>query len=439
MSYFLTWLLLVATYFRGLPMTYNVKNLPVAVIGAGPVGLSAAVNLIDRGLTPIIFEAGDSVASNLKKWGHVRMFSPWSYNTDPVAVSLLKKKGWIEPALTEFPTGSELLERYVLPLASHEAIAPHLHLNTRVENVSRQYHDILRNKGREKAPFVVRVSDSEGEHDIIVQAVIDASGTYQTPNWLGAHGVPAIGELAASQSITYGVPDIQGSAYKQYVGRTVLVIGGGHSAFNALQDLVKLSEQSDGTRVLWGIRGPSVDNIVRSPENDELQERRRLEVHIQKLLNEGKIEVFTDIAIEKIKRENSKLTVHSRSVQLPPVDKIIAATGFRPDLSLLSELRTSLDPATQSPAGLGPLIDPNLHTCGSVPEHGSVELSHPENGLYIVGIKSYGRAPTFLLRTGYKQVKSVTSALVSQTENDAPVTAGTANGDLLATTKNCSQ
>lgn len=104
------------------------------------------------------------------------------------------------------------------------------------------------------------------------------------------------------------------------------------------------------------------------------------------------------------------------------MDQIIAATGFRLDLHLLSELRTSIDPATESPVHLGPLIDPNLHTCGSVPEHGSAELSHPESGLYIVGIKSYGRAPTFLLKADYKQVKSVTSALASQSDNDFPVT-----------------
>ncbi|MBU2877891.1 NAD(P)-binding domain-containing protein [Aliiglaciecola lipolytica] len=419
-------------------MNYNNENLPIAVIGAGPIGLSSAVNLLDAGLTPIIFESGDCAGSNLASWGHVRMFSPWSYNMDPKAVSLLKKQGWDEPELSAFPTGSELLERYVLPLASHEKVAPHLHLNTRVVNVSRQYHDILRNEMRERAPFVVRVSNPEGDRDILVQAVIDASGTYQTPNWLGAHGIPAIGELTASQSITYGVPDILGSYNKQYAGKSVLVIGGGHSAFNALQDLVKLSDQTDGMRVLWGIRGSSVDNIVRSPKNDELQERRSLEVHIQKLLDEGKIEVFTNIAIEKINCENDKLIVKSHSSQLPPVDKIIAATGFRPNLQLLSELRTSIDPATQSPVNLGPLIDPNLHSCGSVPEHGAAELSHPETGLYVVGIKSYGRAPTFLLKTGYKQVKSVTSKLANQVIDDDPVANRSFSCDDVALNRSCS-
>lgn len=420
-------------------MLNNSLNLPVAVIGAGPIGLGAVVQLLKQGLTPILFESANRVGAHLDRWGHVRMFSPWAYNMDPDAVSLLKKTGWAEPVLTEFPTGRELLERYMLPLASHEKIAPHLHLNTRVDNISRQYHDVLRNEGRERTPFVVRVSNAQGERDILVRAIIDASGTYQTPNWLGAHGIPAIGELRASPSITYGVPDIMGACRKQFAGKTVLVIGGGHSAFNALQDLVKLSEQTDGMGVLWGIRGASVDNIVRSPKNDELQERRRLEVCIQTLLDEGKIDVFTDIAIEKIQSKNGKLVVQSHSQSLPPIDEIIAATGFRPNLQFLSELRTATDPATQSPVHLGPLIDPNLHSCGSVPEHGAAELSHPETGLYIIGIKSYGRAPTFLLKTGYKQVKSVTSKLANQVIDDESIENDVFSCDEAAPNRCCSK
>jgi hypothetical protein len=96
-----------------------------------------------------------------------------------------------------------------------------------------------------------------------------------------------------------------------------------------------------------------------------------------------------------------------------PVDRIIAATGQRPDLSLTRELRLDLDPWLESAKALGPLIDPNVHSCGSVPPHGHRELSHPEPGYYTVGIKSYGRAPTFLLLTGYEQVRSVAAAIAS--------------------------
>ncbi|MEQ3723077.1 FAD-dependent oxidoreductase [Alcanivorax sp.] len=395
-------------------------NLPVAVIGAGPIGLSAAVHLLKRGHTPILFEAGEQAGANLSSWGHVRMFSPWSYNIDPAAAALLKQDGWHEPDQDQFPTGQELLKHYITPLATHALIAPHLHLNSQVSHISRRNHDVLKTKGRDTTPFVLRVVTPDGERDVIAQAVIDASGTYQTPNWLGAHGIPALGENAASNAITYGVPDILGSARDHYTNKTVLVVGAGHSAFNALQDLAQLAEQTTDMRILWGVRSQSVANIIRSPENDELQERRLLEVRIQELLDQQKIEIHSKVEIDAIKQDNNKLIVHSGRHSLPPVDRIIAATGFRPDLSLLAELRTTIDPATQSPSRLAPLVDPNLHSCGSVPEHGAAELSHPEWNLYIVGIKSYGRAPTFLLRTGYRQVLSVISALDSD-EEPAPV------------------
>lgn len=392
-------------------MHKELNNLPVAVIGAGPIGLSAAVHLLERGYAPIVFEAGEKAGANLDRWGHVRMFSPWAYNMDPAAVALLKQKGWNAPAASEFPTGKELLDQYVTPLASHFEIARHLNLNTRIQSVSRLNHDVLRTKERDKAPFVLRVTGPDGERDIMAQAVIDASGTYQTPNWLGIHGIPALGEVSAADSITYGIPNILGSERMHYVNKSVLVVGGGHSAFNVLQDLILLAQQCKHMRVLWGVRSASVANIVRSPANDELQERRRLELRIQELIDQGQIEVITELEIEAIHRENGKLAVQSGSHLIPLVDRIIAATGFRPDLSVLAELRTSLDPATESPTRLAPLIDPNLHSCGSVPEHGQAELSHPEPGLYILGIKSYGRAPTFLLKTGYKQVLSAVSAL----------------------------
>jgi hypothetical protein len=75
------------------------------------------------------------------------------------------------------------------------------------------------------------------------------------------------------------------------------------------------------------------------------------------------------------------------------------------------ELRLDLDPWLESPRALAPMIDPNLHSCGTVPPHGYKELAHPEPGYFAVGIKSYGRAPTFLMATGYEQVRSVVAHL----------------------------
>jgi len=123
-------------------------------------------------------------------------------------------------------------------------------------------------------------------------------------------------------------------------------------------------------------------------------------------------------------------------------DQVIAATGFRPDHAIAAELRLALEPALESAAALGPLIDPNVHTCGTVPAHGIAELAHPEPGYVVVGIKSYGRAPTFLLATGYQQVRSVVAALAgdhtSATRGDQgpPAAAACAtNRALLAKTR----
>ncbi|MCO7233494.1 MULTISPECIES: FAD-dependent oxidoreductase [unclassified Cobetia] len=392
-------------------MSRDITSLPVVIIGAGPIGLSAAVNLLEAGLEPILFESGAYAGANLASWSHVRMFSPWSWNIDALAAELLQEQGWRAPDVAAYPTGAEFLDRYVAPLAAHPSISSRLHVDNRVTHVSRQQHDVLRNGGRDEAPFVLRVEGPDGPRDVLARAVIDASGTYQTPNWIGAHGIPAIGEQAAAEVIAYGVPDIRGTQATEYAGKSVLVIGSGHSALNALQDLIALEDHEEGMRIVWGVRCAKIEEVIRPAPNDELEERKALELRIKALLEEGRIEVVTGLAVEAIEHQAGRWVVKSGEHQLPAVDRIIAATGFRPSLGLLSELRVSLDPATQSPIKLAPLIDPNQHSCGSVPQHGAAELLHAEPGLFILGIKSYGRAPTFLMRTGYQQVRSVVAAL----------------------------
>lgn len=394
----------------------NKSDLPVAIIGAGPVGLSAAAHLLDRGLRPIIFEAGDKAGDSVAQWGHVRMFSPWSFNVDEKAAALLSKTGWVAPPGDTYPTGDELLSQYIHPLAEIEQIKRHLHTNTRVLWASRAGKDVMKSQDRATAPFLLRVEGPVGERDVLVQAVIDASGTYSTPNWMGTHGIPALGEQAFATQITYGIPNVLGEARQRYANRGVLVIGGGHSAFNALQDLVTLASTEPKTKVRWAVRGTSLERLLGGGKNDQLEERGKLGTTIAHLLNTGKIELFMDVKIDQLSASQEGVVVHSGDRRLPAVDEIIVATGFRPDLQLLSELRLALDPATQSPVLLAPMIDPNVHSCGSVRAHGATELAHPEEGVFIVGMKSYGRAPTFLMRTGYEQVRSVVAALAGDWE-----------------------
>ncbi|KKK07949.1 MULTISPECIES: FAD-dependent oxidoreductase [Pseudomonas] len=387
------------------------NQLPVAIIGAGPVGLAAAAHLLARGLTPLILEAGPKAGSSIEEWAHVKMFSPWQFNVDKEAAKLLLANGWIPPPENEYPTGRELLDRFVRPLADLDQIKRHLQLKTRVLAVTRLGQDVMKTQGRSAAPFLLRVAGAAGEQDVLACAVIDASGTYLTPNWMGAHGIPALGEIEHVARITYGIPQVLGRARNRYANKRVLVVGGGHSAFNALQDLVRLTQEAPQTKVLWAIRGNSLERILGGGANDQLEERGKLGLKIRQLLNDGVIELFKNVAIDQVASNSQGLVVKAGGQVLPPVNELIVATGFRPDMSLLSELRIALDPATRSPVLLAPMIDPNEHSCGTVRPHGAVELSHPEEGLFIVGMKSYGRAPTFLLMTGYEQIRSVVAAL----------------------------
>ena len=387
------------------------NHLPVAIIGAGPVGLAAAAHLLARGITPLILEAGQKVGSSIEEWANVKMFSPWQFNVDKEAAKLLLADGWTPPPENQYPTGRELLDRFVRPLAGLKQIKRHLQLNTRVLAVTRVGQDLMKTQGRSAAPFLLRVSGPTGEKDVLASAVIDASGTYLTPNWMGAHGIPALGEIEHSAHIAYGIPEVLSRARNRYANKRVLVVGGGHSAFNALQDLVRLIQEAPQTKVLWAIRGNSLERILGGGANDQLEERGKLGLTIRQLLNDGVIELFKNVAIDQVSGNGHGLVVKAGDQILPPVDEIIVATGFRPDMSLLAELRVALDPATQSSVLLAPMIDPNEHSCGTVRPHGAVELAHPEEGLFIVGMKSYGRAPTFLLMTGYEQVRSVVAAL----------------------------
>lgn len=387
------------------------RSLPVVIIGAGPVGLAAALHVRARGFTPLVLEAGAAVGEGMRTWAHVRMFSPWEYNIDRLAGELLASHGWRAPLPTHFPTGGEVVREYLEPLAATPELAPHIRLQARVFAVSRRRHDRMRDGQRGAAPFVVRYLEQGAEREVEARAVIDASGTVTIPNPVGAAGIPALGERAARDHVFYGIADVRWTARARYAGKRVLVVGSGHSAFNVLADLAHLAREAPATRIHWAVRRPSLRRVLGGGENDQLKERGRLGMRIAALVDEGVLTVHTDTFIDRIERTAEGWVAHSGGDALPAVDEIVAATGFRPDLSMLGEVRLALDPGTQSPAALAPLIDPNLHSCGTVRPHGAVELKHPDADFYIVGMKSYGRAPTFLLLTGYEQVRSVAAAI----------------------------
>jgi thioredoxin reductase len=394
----------------------STNDLPVAVIGGGPIGLAAAAHLIVRGLPVQLYESGEGVAANVCDWGHVRLFSPWRLNIDTAAAGLLRAHGWQEPPLAAMPTGRELVDAYLAPLARIPVMAGVIRTKARVQAITRQGLDKVVTRERDTRPFALTVRNGGGAPGVeLARAVIDASGTWQTPNPLGASGVMAMGEAACADRIAYGIPDVLGADRATYAGRRVLVVGGGHSAANVLIDLGRLAQDDPTLRLVWAARAKTFDRIFGGRTADKLPARGKLGSDLQALVAGGAIELVLGFGAERIERRGDRIVVSGRTaagpLALDPVDRIIVATGQRPDPTLTRELRLDLDPWLESPRALGPAIDPNLHSCGSVPPHGFRELAHPEADYFTVGIKSYGRAPTFLMATGYEQVRSVAAFL----------------------------
>lgn len=386
------------------------------MIGAGPVGLAAAARLVEGGEMPLIFEAGNEVGANISEWGHVRLFSPWRINVDPAAMRMLETSGWKRPPLEELPTGSDLLEEYLKPLASLPEISAGLRLQSRVVGISRHNVDKVRTAGREEVPFILRVRGADGtQYDVESRAVIDASGTWQQPNPLGASGLPALGELEARDKISGGLPDVLGTERRLFAGKRVLVVGAGHSAATSLLALAELKRHQPDTELMWAVRSERPRQLVGKGEDDELPARGRLDSAVRSLVEEGRVELIAGFGIKEIRKDGEGLEITGmgrRAQRSIRAERIVSATGFRPDHSIARELRLSLDPALESAADIAALIDPNVHTCGTVPFHGAGELAHNEHGYYTVGMKSYGRAPTFLLLTGYGQLRSVVAELL---------------------------
>jgi thioredoxin reductase len=391
------------------------KSLPVAIVGAGPVGLAAAAHLSLRNQPFLLFEAGSTVASNILTWKHIRVFSPWRYNIDKAARQLLEQTNWQAPDEEGLPTGEELYQQYFKPFAELPSIKSNILLNSRVISIGRKNMDKMKTWGREELPYVIQVQRDNEVNQYEVKAVIDASGTWNSPNPIGSGGNYAVGELENKEKIFYGIPDILRQHETRYKNKSVLVVGSGHSSINAILELDKLKAKYPATEIHWVLRKKNVRDVYGGQEADALEARGALGIKIEQMVNEDRVNVYTPFQIQQLINKGDKLTIvgfqHEEKFALPQIDEVISNTGSRPDFSFLREVRLSIDSSLESVTEIAELIDPNIHSCGTVRPHGEKELQHPDKDFYIVGSKSYGRAPTFLMATGYEQVRSIVSAI----------------------------
>ncbi|CAM3881004.1 NAD(P)-binding domain-containing protein [Nocardioides marinus] len=395
---------------------------PLVIVGAGPIGLAAAAHAVKRGLPVTVLESGAHVGAAVRGWGHVRLFSPWSELVDDAAARLLEAGGWERPLAHEAPTGREWVAHYLEPLAA--ALVDRgvvLRTGSEVVGLARRGRDRLVAQQREDVPFAVHVRTADGAEQVLsAAAVIDASGTWGDPGPVGADGWPAPGENAAA--VTYRVPDLTDPQVRAaHAGRRVAVVGAGASAHQAVVDLAALAQEEPGTRITWLLRRHDADAVFGGEEADELPGRGALGSRARAAAESAYVEVVTGFRTAVVEAGRDGTVLVAEDGRRVTVDRVVAVTGFRPDHAWLAQVRLDLDGELSAPRALAPEIHPAFHSCGTVSPHGADVLRQPEGGLYLVGMKSYGRAPSFLAMTGFEQVRSVVAEVAGDHEAAARV------------------
>lgn len=400
----------------------------LAILGAGPTGLEAALAAAETGHPFTLYEAGDAVATHVRDWGHVRLFSPWDLNASPRARTRLGREGVEVPSGDGCPTGAELVERLLAPLAELPEIRPNLRLGTRVNAVGREgllKHEEIGTLGRRQRPFRLLVSDRDGRETVeTADVVLDCTGSYAVPNALGDGGIPAPGERALEvekpEALARRIPDVDRDE-GAWAGKTVLLVGAGHSAQTAARDLAALAERRPGTRVIWALRraSPTFEAIP----NDGLPARSRLIEQAGELAagSSPAVEVRTGVVVEAVgSSRNGRAQVVLRktdgSDETVDVDRILALTGSVGDHLLYRQLQVHECYATSGPMKLAAALlgsGEGAADCLAQESHGADTLVNPEPGFFLLGSKSYGRNTTFLMRVGWQQVDEVFGLLAA--------------------------
>jgi hypothetical protein len=395
----------------------------LAIIGAGPVGLEAAAAALELELDVHLFERGD-VGANVLGWGHVRMFTPWSMNVGPASARLLARNGWTAPAAEQCPSGLELAERVLAPLAAAPELAGRIHPHAQVVHVGR--HGLLKGEkpgdpSRREHPFRLLVRDAGGRENFLhVASVLDTSGVYATPNWAGTGGIPARGEQYLAPQMSYRCEDVRGLKRERHAGRRTLVIGGGASAATTVTALAALAAEAPGTTVAWLTRS-SAPALAGEVANDPLPARAALYAAAN-ALRRGENAAVTWIGGVEVEGFEFNSATHRYRATLAgaagasaeEADEVIVNTGFGPDNAIYRELQIHECYASRGPMRLSAsLLAQAGADCLDVKGDEAGVLDHPEPGFFVLGAKSYARYSTFLLRTGYAQVASVLPRLAT--------------------------
>jgi hypothetical protein len=383
-----------------------VKSL--LVVGAGPMGLEAALGALERGFAVTVLEKG-RVGENLRRYGATRLFSPFAMNVSARAKALL---GPSAPAAEELLTGEEMAERVLEPLARTPLLAGRIrtgHAVTAIGRARMTRRDLPGHPLRGERPFRILVETPGGEEVMEADAVLDASGVYDRPAAVGVGGIPARGERALDGALIQRLDALQ-AALPGLAGKAVLLVGHGHSAAGALAAIASLP---DPPRVHWATRSPNRRPCVEVAD-DPLPERARVTAHANDLASNPPafLTVERRAGVEAFEPRAGRVAVTFTGRQGGVFDAVLGFTGYRPDLSFLSELALEVSPTSEGAAGIARALA-GVTDCLSVPTVGAADLDSGEPAFHFVGAKSYGRLPTFLLRNGIDQLETILDRLAA--------------------------
>ena len=396
----------------------------IAILGAGPIGLEAALYARFLGYDVNVYERG-RVAEHLYQWGHLRLFTPFGANRSPLGLSAISNhdEAWKPPGDNELLTGRELADRYYVPLSKTDLLADHIHLRTEVLAIGRGelLKGELSGEERAHAEFRILVRDAHsvepaGRRIATADVVIDATGTFAQHNWLGEGGIPAIGEMLAERHIDYGMPDILGERRPHFAHRHTLVVGDGHAAAANVAALARLGHDAPYTQVTWVVRrDPGAGEPIRRIPNDPWPARDQLAESANRLTKSelGHLIFCPSTVVRQIiwhqGLEKFQVTLAGDHAGEVEVDRVIGSVGHRPDNQLFSELQVGEDPirgaATRWPAeGEG---DP-----------GRLLLATAEPDFYVLGAKRLGRDSRFTIAAGLEQVRQLFTILGDRPDLD---------------------
>lgn len=415
----------------------------LAILGAGPVGLDAALAAREAGLPFTLYEAAGGVGGHVREWSHVRLFTSWKQNVSPRMRRALEERGWRAPDPEAYPDGGELVHRLLEPVSRLPGVRERLRTGVRVLEVGRRgmtKSDAIGSPLRGRPPFRLLLRRSSGEEAVEeADVVLDCTGTLSNPNALGDGGIPAPGEAAARDRIVRRIPDLEREG-ATWAGKRILLVGSGHSAQTVARDLAATIRDGAETRLIWVVRSEEPD--WGAVPNDPLPGRADLTREAEDLASgavDG-VEVRTGRVVDALTEDGASLRVSLRrrfedtgrngerpknrgptdrdseatprneneEVTEVEVDRILSLTGTVGDHRLYRQLQVHECYAKSGPMKLAAaLLGGDSDDCLDQVGHGADSLVNPEPGFFLLGAKSYGRNNTFLMRIGWEQVDDV--------------------------------